>query len=161
MSTKNTDGFALTEVLVALLVLGIGLLGMASLQGGSVRANHTAQLRSLATQQVQDMADRIRANPQGVVLAAYDAINIPPSSTLINPGACNVNCAPAAMAAWDTFDWGTANQQLLGATVGANVTAVIAVGGGPRLFLISLNWQERQEGATASAPQTFAMAFRP
>jgi len=161
MPMKNSDSFALTEVLVALLVLGIGLLGMAGLQGGSVRANHTAQLRSLATQQVQDMADRIRANPEGVTAGVYDAINIPPSSTLTNPGACTSSCAPAAMAAWDTFDWGTANQQLLGATVGASVTAVIAAGGGSRLFLISLNWQERQEGATASAPQTFAMAFRP
>lgn len=58
-------GVSLIEVLVTMLVIGIGLLGMAKLQLSSVQSNYSAQLRSHATWLANDLLDRMRANPDG------------------------------------------------------------------------------------------------
>lgn len=58
-------GFSLIEALIALVVLSIGLLGIAALQTQSLLQSRNAFLTSQATSLAQDMADRIRANPQG------------------------------------------------------------------------------------------------
>ena len=47
--SSGSQGFSLMEVLVALLVLAIGLLGLAALQARGVKFNHDAYLRSQAT----------------------------------------------------------------------------------------------------------------
>lgn len=60
---KNVRGFSLIEVLVALVVLSIGLLGIAALQVDSVRNGQSALQRTRAVNFAVDMADRIRANP--------------------------------------------------------------------------------------------------
>jgi type IV pilus assembly protein PilV len=54
-------GFSLLEVLIALLVLSIGLLGLAALQAAGLRSSHGAYLSSQATLLAYDMADRVRA----------------------------------------------------------------------------------------------------
>lgn len=60
---NRESGFSLIEVLVAVLVLAIGLLGLAALQASAVRFNHEAQLRSQAAFLAYDIADRMRVNP--------------------------------------------------------------------------------------------------
>ena len=56
-------GFSLVEVLVAVVVLSVGLLGLAALQITGMRANDSAELRTTATLAAQDVADRLRADP--------------------------------------------------------------------------------------------------
>ena len=63
---KNT-GFTLIEVLIAMLVLAVGLLGLAALQASSLRNAQSAYNRSLATELAYDLADRMRANIPGIV----------------------------------------------------------------------------------------------
>jgi type IV pilus assembly protein PilV len=58
---RTQRGFSLLEVLIALLVLSIGLLGLAALQAAGLRSSHGAYLSSQATLLAYDMADRIRA----------------------------------------------------------------------------------------------------
>lgn len=58
----RSGGFTLIEVLVALLVLSVGLLGIAGLQLTSLRSNHSAYLRSQATILAYDILERMRAN---------------------------------------------------------------------------------------------------
>lgn len=65
-------GFSLMEVLVALLVTSVGLLGLAALQAVSLKQNHGAYLRSQATQLAHDMAERLRGNRQQALGGAYD-----------------------------------------------------------------------------------------
>lgn len=60
------NGFTLLEVLIALLVFSLGLLGMAGLLAVSVTTNHSAYLRTQATFLAQGMADRMRANNLGL-----------------------------------------------------------------------------------------------
>ena len=64
--TKTQSGFTLLEIMVAIVVLSLGLLGLAGLQAASLRNNQTAYYRSIATQQAYDIADRLRANLAGV-----------------------------------------------------------------------------------------------
>jgi type IV pilus assembly protein PilV len=66
------NGMTLIEALVALLVLSIGLLGVAALQVSSLRNNHNAHLRSQATALAYDYIDRMRANRVDAMGEAYD-----------------------------------------------------------------------------------------
>jgi len=59
---QREAGFGLVDVLVALLVLSLGLLGHSLLQGLSVRNTQSADLRAQAALYAQDMIDRIQAN---------------------------------------------------------------------------------------------------
>ena len=65
-------GFTLIEVLVALIVLSIGLLGLASLQANGLRSNHSGYLRSQATIFAYEMTDRLRANRKTAIAGNYD-----------------------------------------------------------------------------------------
>ena len=71
-ANRHTRGFTLIEVLVALVVLSIGLLGIASLQLSSLRWNHGASLRSQATLLAYDIVDRMRANQISANAGEYD-----------------------------------------------------------------------------------------
>ena len=59
---RRESGFSLIEVLVALLVLSIGLLGLAALQAQGLRFNHDAYVRTQATNLAYDIVDRMRVN---------------------------------------------------------------------------------------------------
>lgn len=65
-------GFNLIEVLVALVVLAIGLLGLASLQASSLKFNHSAYMRTQAINLAYDMSDRIRANRSAALSGGYE-----------------------------------------------------------------------------------------
>ena len=65
------SGFSIVEVLVALLVLAIGLLGLAALQAQGLRFNHDALIRTHATNLAYDIVDRMRTNRDN--LDAYTA----------------------------------------------------------------------------------------
>lgn len=98
------DGFSLMEVLVALLILAIGLLGLASLQTLSLKFNHQSYERTQATLLAYDILDRMRANPNGSYLQA-----IPGS----DPGCTGTtaNCDADTMARHDLYHWSRAIQR--------------------------------------------------
>lgn len=68
---RKETGATLIEVLVAMVVLAIGLLGLAGLQATSVQSNHSAYYRSQATILASDLADRMRANRTEALTNAY------------------------------------------------------------------------------------------
>lgn len=74
---SKAAGFSLLEILVALLVLSIGLLGLASLQATTSRFNYAAYLRSQATSLTYDIADRMRANRDQALAGSYDVGTFP------------------------------------------------------------------------------------
>ncbi|WP_210424733.1 type IV pilus modification protein PilV [Marichromatium bheemlicum] len=65
-------GFSLIESLVAMVVLAIGLLGMAELQSTAMQLNSSAYQRTQATNLAYDIIDRMRANRQAALAGAYD-----------------------------------------------------------------------------------------
>ncbi len=60
---ETSRGFTLIEVLVTMIILAVGLLGLAGMQIAGMKANHSALLRTQATFAAYDLADRMRANP--------------------------------------------------------------------------------------------------
>ncbi|HID48830.1 MAG TPA: type IV pilus modification protein PilV, partial [Chromatiales bacterium] len=72
---KPARGFTLLEVMIALVIFSIGLLGLAGLQARGLQSNTTAQYRTTAMILAYDMADRIRANSTGVAAGNYDDLD--------------------------------------------------------------------------------------
>jgi len=131
-------GFTLLEVLIAIVVLSIGLLGLAGLQAAGLRSNNGAYMRTMATQQTYDMADRIRANPAGIYVGTTGAA----TATCLTTG---LSCTPNALAAHDIFEWNAANTNLLPSGQGT-ITASAAANS----FIITVRWDETRTGATGT-----------
>lgn len=69
--SKKQKGFTLLEVMIALLVFSLGLLGMAGLLTLSVKTTHVAYQRTQASFLAQAIADRMRANALGIWNGKY------------------------------------------------------------------------------------------
>ena len=67
-------GFTLIEVLIAILILALGLLGMSSMMMHSMSFNHSASLRSQAIIQAYDVVDRMRANRPAAQNGNYNRV---------------------------------------------------------------------------------------
>lgn len=120
LSAPGQRGFTLLEILVAIVVLSLGLLGLAGLQAASLRNNQSAYFRGIAAQQVYDMADRVRANLAGVATGSYDNMgaNTPADQVCFNGDAGDPGCTPATMAVTDHRQWNLNNALLLPGGVG-------------------------------------------
>lgn len=93
------SGFTLLEVLVAVLVLAIGLLGLAGLMTASVRNNQSAYQRTQATWLAYDIIDRMRVNRAVALANGYN-------TAFGTPATCTASPALAgAMEAQDLADW--------------------------------------------------------
>lgn len=79
---RKQGGFTLIEVLVTVVVLAIGLLGLAGLQATALSFNSTAYQRSQATNLAYDIIDRMRANATAARNGQYDV-----NFGFANPGA--------------------------------------------------------------------------
>jgi type IV pilus assembly protein PilV len=114
------QGFTLLEVLIAIVVMSLGLLGLAGLQAASLRNNQTAYYRAMGAQQVYDMADRIRANQAGVEAGSYDDLDdsTPDDPGCFNADAAQTGCSAADMAVTDHHQWNTNTARLLPGGVG-------------------------------------------
>jgi len=101
-SKKNRSrGFTLLEVLVAMVVLSIGLLGLSGLQTSSLRNNHSAFLRSQATLVGNDIIDRMRANRDSATTGDYDiAYAATPTAS-----SCTSGCSASDVANVDLGEW--------------------------------------------------------
>jgi len=131
-------GFTLLEVMIAMVIFSIGMLGLAGLQARGLQSNTTAQYRTIATIQAYDMADRIRANARGITDGDYDAIgtNIPAAVNCISG-----TCTAAQMAQFDHFEWNTTNGNVMPSGRGS-VDIVVGTG----RFTITMMWDEDRTG---------------
>jgi len=133
-------GITMVETLVALLVLSIGMLGIAGLYVETMRSNRTAMIRSLAVSLVQDMSDRIRANARAQ--GAYDMAAYGGNPAVQGCAGGAANCTDTALAEDDLARW---RQQVLAQLPGAatNVTYVAAAGANvPDRYSIQVTWAE-------------------
>jgi type IV pilus assembly protein PilV len=125
MSTIRNAGFSLIEVLVTILILMVGLLGLAGLQGRAVTSQMEAYQRSQALILLKDMGDRISANRHN---AASYVTGTTPRGTGFN-GSAVEDCSGLAGSNLDLCEW---HNTLLGAAEtqgGANVGAMIGARG--------------------------------
>lgn len=98
-------GFSLIELLVAVLVMGIGVLGVTALQMVSLQNNRMALERGEAVHLAYDMMDRIRANPEGAPAGmAYNGLAIGDAPPAVPDCTANI-CSEAQMVAFDQANW--------------------------------------------------------
>ncbi|MEK7991857.1 MAG: type IV pilus modification protein PilV [Thiotrichaceae bacterium] len=64
--TQYHAGFSMLEMMIALLILSIGLIGIASLQARGQQFNHSAYVRTQAAFLAYDIMDRMRANKDNI-----------------------------------------------------------------------------------------------
>ena len=100
MGFLKMRGYSLTELLVAILVIGLGALGAAGLQLASSKNTRSALEGTTAVILAQDMAERLRANPGGVYAGVADGS---PPLGFVNCLAAN--CAPPELASFDVTVW--------------------------------------------------------
>lgn len=162
---KKHTGFTLVEVLIAMIVLAVGLLGLAGLQATSLKNNQSAYNRIKATQLAYDIADRMRANyteakkPGNV----YVATTTPPNSAVASCGN-TTGCTPAQMAQNDLYEWNQAidiTTNPSGGLPGGTGTIVIT-GALGNVVTITINWVENRDENNdgASDVSSFLMSFQ-
>ncbi|MGH8142382.1 MAG: type IV pilus modification protein PilV [Steroidobacteraceae bacterium] len=96
-------GFTLIEVLVAMVILSVGLLGVAKLSLSTVQGNGSAFMRSQANELVQQIVDNMRANQPQAVAHAYDiAIGAMPGAA---PDCTGGACSDTQVTTFDLSNW--------------------------------------------------------
>jgi len=98
------SGFSMLEVLIAVLVFSLGIIGLAGLLIFAIQSNHVAYLRTQATFLAHNMADRMSANPAGLWNNAYNDNNYPVSASTAS---CAAGCNPQQLADYDKAQWST------------------------------------------------------
>ena len=102
---NHERGFSLLEVLIALLVLSVGLLGIAGLQTVSLRFNHQSYERTQATLLISEMIEKITANPVATRAGAFNNIPSTDMSGTFVYGSCPGSCTATQLANYDLFRW--------------------------------------------------------
>lgn len=151
-------GFTLIEVLVALVVTAMGLLGLAKMQALAYASTGTAGLRSLVAIEAAGLASAMRANRAYWSLPIANASNsISISGTTVNSagilnaaamangycasGGGGAPCTPADLAANDLWSWADSLQKLV-----PNFNALTAITcpvTQPVACTITIKWTEK------------------
>ncbi len=139
-------GFSLLEVLIALLVLSVGLLGIAGLQTISLKFNHQSYERTQATTLISEMYEKIIANPQAATDGVFSAVAYGSPSSSYASGGCPAACATTTeLATYDIQQWKLAleNPKILAQGTG-EILLEDAAAGGPAtgVFRITVGWME-------------------
>lgn len=129
---KKQPGFSLVEVLIALVIMSVGMLGIAGLYVQSMQAGRTSMLRHHAVTLAGDVADRIRANPRAGI--AYEGAGL--------DGSCVsgvVSCDDVEMAGHDILLW---QQQAEDTLPDGDVEITFDDSGNPPDYIIDVTWSE-------------------
>lgn len=106
---RKQSGITMIEALVALVILSVGMLGIAGLYVSGVKAGRSALLRTQAVNLASDMADRIRANRRAAVAYDMETYGGEPE----DQGCINDACTAEELAEDDLFRWKTAVEATL------------------------------------------------
>jgi type IV pilus assembly protein PilV len=136
-SKRVQKGMTLIEVLVALLILTVGLLGAAAIQLNALKYTDSSRMTSQASFIAYDMMDRIRANSG----ADY---------TVTPPTAGNLNVARDQ----DLYDFTTNIVAFGGATATGSITL------NQRVYTITINWDDSRAANAANTRRSFVLSSR-
>lgn len=138
---RQETGFSLVEVLVALFVLSLGLLGLATLQTMGLKFNQQSYQRTQAVLQAYDIIDRMRANTSSISSYVTPSPGYLPS---ITSGQClTSDCTPAQLAAYDVNNWNTSNARLLAEGKGS-------ISNSGSRWTVTITWKENDLPMTLS-----------
>jgi type IV pilus assembly protein PilV len=158
----RTSGFSLLEVLISLVIMSVGLLGVAGLISTTLKGNDSAYMRTQATAQAYNIIDRMRANMDGVNSLDY-VLPMPaaPSAATAVPAACTgfgAGCSSATLAAYDIAQWEYELAKLLPQGRGSISTTITPTA---TTYTVTVLWNDsRANQALGGAPAatTFSLA---
>ena len=160
---RRDAGFTLIEVLVALIVLVLGVLGAAAMTLSAIRDSKQSSLRSQASALAYEISDLMRANRNGVAPSYQEAVFTAAAPTGPIASCWTTGCSVSDMAKNDYYEW---NQKLIGATSGLpNGLAVICHDASMANYptcdnlataplVVKLRWDEKNNNARGAASAT-------
>lgn len=129
-------GASLLEVLIAVLILAIGMLGMAALQAVSLRNTQSASDRTTAVIQSYAMLDMMRANRVQARAGAYNQSFL-----------CVAPETPANRIEGDVARWITQMQEAMGPTACGSITCAAST------CEIKVRWNDSRADEDAAAKE--------
>jgi type IV pilus assembly protein PilV len=144
ITIRAERGFSLIEVLIALIIMSVGMLGIASLYVQSMQAGRTSLFRHNAVTLAGDVADRMRANPTGG--NAYTGAGADNNCIAQGTDCSNVEMAAQDILGWDQQAVDTLPNGLVGITFDNTVI--------PPVYTIAITWDEpgQQQNYTIITP---------
>jgi type IV pilus assembly protein PilV len=171
----SSGGFSLVEVMVAVLIISIGLLGIAKMQALALSSTGNARLRALASLEAASLASAIRANrtywaasatavgTDLVVKTSGPSIASSSDGTLMTPADCTLGdpnsvapCATGVLAASDVQQWATQINTLIPGVI-STIDCTLPAVGTPVTCTIQINWTENEVAANTTATGTMAV----
>lgn len=143
--SSHQRGATLIEVLVAMLILSVGLLGLAGMQMTALQSNQSAYYRSQATVLAYDVIDRMRANRADALNGVYDI-------ALKNETCDSALEASGTLAQRDVAEW----LNSLSCQLSADARGSVVRDG--RLFTVSIEWNDNR-GRIGDANETDRETF--
>jgi len=158
-------GFSLVEVMVALIVMSVGLLGIAKMQAAALSNTAVASTRSLAAIEASSLASAMHAN-RGYWSSSVVATTITLRGKTVTPNVAPADdcvaksCTPAVLAAYDLQQWTTAATQVLPPDYQATITCAPTVT--PPNCTIQIQWAEKsvainKDGQPTAAADSLAL----
>ncbi|MDE2081847.1 MAG: type IV pilus modification protein PilV [Burkholderiales bacterium] len=179
MPARRGGGFSLIEVLIAIVVIAVGLLGVAKLQAAAVSSTQTSRVRSLIALQAGSLAAAMHGNRRywaaGAAPASWSAAGatITDATGVLNAAGVNClgsgnTCTAPQLAAYDVQAWVAAmNAQFPSYTAAVTCSTSVTT---PISCAIQINWNENlvaiNRSTAASAPaapvaQQFTLLVEP
>jgi type IV pilus assembly protein PilV len=172
----HASGFTLLEVMVALVVTSIGLLGIAKLQALAYASTSSASARSLVALQAAGLASSMRTN-RGYWATGSAPVPLTITGTTISDATLNASatsagycvygsgttpCSSASLAAFDLHAYATALTAMLGNS--NSVTTINCPVAIPIDCTIQVTWNEKAvsintQGAAGTTQSTFAPTY--
>ena len=166
MPIKNQCGFSMLEVLISILVIMIGVLGIAGMQMLAINNSENARYEGQAAILASGLAAEMQANPGFWATAATPASVTVTGSTITGVGAggtcLSTPCSAAQMAYYDLQNFGTAmagvanldgvtyNGTALPSGSGA-ISCTLATVSTPAICTITLTWLEKNTALSNDA----------
>ncbi len=141
---KDKEGFSLFEVLVALVILAIGMLGIARMLMITHKSSSSNHMKQEAIQSAYNMIDHIRANRQAAINGNYNASNLVLTGTPTPPNTpsstcMQSTCSAQGLAAYDTWNWLSRDVTKLPNGCGSISTALTGI---DTLVTVTVQWDD-------------------
>ncbi len=160
-SSSRAAGFTLIEVLIALIVLVLGVLGAAGMTLASMRDSKQSGLRAQASALAYELGDIMRANPgQSAVFTGGTAV--------ANAGCWTTGCAPTDMAKNDFYEWklklatpaGLPNASAVVCHDATNLNTFACDNNALAPLVVKLKWDEKNNAARDQTAAAAAVTTR-
>lgn len=161
---RREGGVSLIEALVSLVILALGILGLAGLQTRTLIESRNTNYRGIAIQMISDLSERMQMNPTAARTGAYSALAFgaapaPVANCLpANTAAAGVSCTPAQLAASDLAQW---RAELLQIIPNADVSTFPNLQNGTPVIGVIVAWPPQLTADTDNAASSAALTFAP